>query len=126
METLVRVEGQRWAIEDAFETAKTELGLTHNETRSWHGWHRHVSLVMLAMLTSGFAISSALRPRGEEDAGHAEAVLATATSRSRWLLGQVVVTVAGSALRSGRIHRARLVVKTGDGRRVVRIVRLRR
>ena len=23
-------------------------GLDHNETRSWHGWHRHVSLVMLA------------------------------------------------------------------------------
>jgi SRSO17 transposase len=48
IETLVQVEGRRWAIEDAFETAKTELGLTHNETRSWHGWHRHVSLVMLA------------------------------------------------------------------------------
>ena len=46
--TLVAVEGQRWAIEDAFETAKNELGLDHNETRSWHGWHRHVSLVMLA------------------------------------------------------------------------------
>jgi SRSO17 transposase len=46
--TLVRVEGHRWAIEDAFETAKNELGLDHNETRSWHGWHRHVSLVMLA------------------------------------------------------------------------------
>ena len=37
IETLVRVEGGRWAIEDAFETAKTELGLDHNETRSWHG-----------------------------------------------------------------------------------------
>jgi SRSO17 transposase len=48
IQTLVRVEGHRWAIEDAFETAKTELGLTHHETRSWHGWHRHVSLVMLA------------------------------------------------------------------------------
>jgi SRSO17 transposase len=48
IETLVKVEGQRWAIEDAFETAKNELGLDHNETRSWHGWHRHVSLVMLA------------------------------------------------------------------------------
>jgi SRSO17 transposase len=48
IETLVMVEGHRWAIEDAFETAKTELGLDHNETRSWHGWHRHVSLVMLA------------------------------------------------------------------------------
>jgi SRSO17 transposase len=29
--------------------AKTELGLDHNETKSWHGWHRHVSLVMLAL-----------------------------------------------------------------------------
>jgi SRSO17 transposase len=47
-ETLVKIEGHRWAIEDAFETAKSELGLDHNETRSWHGWHRHVSLVMLA------------------------------------------------------------------------------
>jgi SRSO17 transposase len=46
--TLVAVEGRRWAIEDGFETAKTELGLDHNETRSWHGWHRHVSLVMRA------------------------------------------------------------------------------
>jgi hypothetical protein len=55
---LVRVEGQRWAIEDAFETAKTELGLTHNETRSWHGWHRHVSLVMLA-----FAMMAVVRQR---------------------------------------------------------------
>ncbi len=48
MGALVSVEGKRWAIEDAFETAKNELGLDHNETRSWHGWHRHVSLVMLA------------------------------------------------------------------------------
>ncbi len=48
IETLVAVEGRRWSIEDAFETAKNELGLGHNETRSWHGWHRHVSLVMLA------------------------------------------------------------------------------
>jgi SRSO17 transposase len=48
IETLVAVEGQRWSIEDSFETSKNELGLDHNETRSWHGWHRHVSLVMLA------------------------------------------------------------------------------
>lgn len=56
--TLVAVEGRRWAIEDAFETAKTELGLDHNETRSWAGWHRHVSLVMLA-----FAMMAAVRHR---------------------------------------------------------------
>ena len=56
IETLVQVEGTRWAIEDAFETAKNELGLDHNETRSWHGWHRHVSLVMLA-----FALLAAVK-----------------------------------------------------------------
>jgi SRSO17 transposase len=61
IETLVRVEGARWAIEDACETAKTELGLAHNETRSWHGWHRHVSLVMLA-----FAMLAAVRRRANE------------------------------------------------------------
>jgi SRSO17 transposase len=48
IETLVAVEGHRWAIEDSFETAKNEFGLDHNESRSWHGWHRHVSMVMLA------------------------------------------------------------------------------
>jgi SRSO17 transposase len=56
VEALVKVEGHRWAIEDSFETAKNELGLDHNETRSWHGWHRHVSLVMLA-----FAMMAAIR-----------------------------------------------------------------
>src|ERR1700752_1668974 len=55
---LVAVEGRRWAIEDSFETAKNELGLDHNESRSWHGWHRHVSLVMLA-----FAMMAAIRHR---------------------------------------------------------------
>jgi len=58
LEVLVRVEGHRWAIEDSFETAKNELGLDYNETRSWHGWHRHVSLVMMA-----FAMMAAIRRR---------------------------------------------------------------
>ena len=49
IETLVAVEGHRWAIEDSFETAKNEFGLDHNESRSWHGSHRHVSMVMLAL-----------------------------------------------------------------------------
>ncbi|MBW4332108.1 IS701 family transposase, partial [Stakelama sp. CBK3Z-3] len=39
-------------------TAKNELGLDHNETRSWHGWHRHVSLVLLA-----FAMMAVVRYR---------------------------------------------------------------
>jgi SRSO17 transposase len=61
IDALVRVEGHRWAIEDSFETAKNELGLDHNETRSWHGWHRHVSLVMLA-----FAMMAAIRHKASQ------------------------------------------------------------
>src|SRR3712207_9467290 len=60
IETLVRVEGQRWAIEEAFETAKTELGLTHNETRSWHGWHRHVDRKSTRLNSSHANISYAV------------------------------------------------------------------
>ncbi len=60
METLVGVERHRWAIEDSFETAKNELGLDHKETRSWHGWNRHVSLVMLA-----FAMLASIRTRAD-------------------------------------------------------------
>ena len=56
IKTLVGIEGHRWAIEDSFETAKNEFGLDHNETRSWQGWHRHVSFVMLA-----FAMMAAIR-----------------------------------------------------------------
>ena len=58
IKALVKVEGHRWAIEDSFETAKNELGFDHNETRSWHGWHRHVSMVMLT-----FAMMTVIRHR---------------------------------------------------------------
>jgi SRSO17 transposase len=45
---LVRVAGTRWAIEACFEAAKGEVGLDQYEVRSWSGWHRHVTLAMLA------------------------------------------------------------------------------
>jgi SRSO17 transposase len=61
IETLVTVEGHRWSIEDSFETAKNEFGLDHNETRSWHGWHRHVSVVMMA-----FAMMAAIRHQANQ------------------------------------------------------------
>jgi SRSO17 transposase len=46
--TLVRVAGRRWTIESCFEAAKGEVGLDEYEVRSWTGWHRHVTLAMLA------------------------------------------------------------------------------
>lgn len=45
---LAGVAGLRWTIETCFETTKSELGLDHCEARSWHAWHRHMSLVIAA------------------------------------------------------------------------------
>lgn len=61
IDALVRVKGHRWAIEDSFGTTKKELGLGHHETRSWHGWHRRISLVMLA-----FAMMAVIRHHANE------------------------------------------------------------
>lgn len=45
---LVQVAGTRWTIESCFEAAKGEVGLDQYEVRSWCGWHRHITLAMLA------------------------------------------------------------------------------
>ena len=45
---LVRVAGTRWTIEACFEAAKGEVGLDQYEVRSWTGWHRHITLALLA------------------------------------------------------------------------------
>jgi ABC-2 type transport system permease protein len=55
------------------------------------------AMMMLAVIVCGFAISSTLRPRGEEDDGRLEVVLATALPRERWLLAHVTMTVLGTA-----------------------------
>jgi SRSO17 transposase len=45
---LAAAAGLRWTIEECFLRAKDDLGLDHCEARSWHGWHRHMSLVIAA------------------------------------------------------------------------------
>jgi SRSO17 transposase len=46
--TLVRVSGLRWPVEMAIEEAKGELGMDHYETRTWRGWHHHMTQTFLA------------------------------------------------------------------------------
>ena len=38
----------RWRVESCFEEAKGETGLDEDEVRSGTGWHRHITLSMLA------------------------------------------------------------------------------
>lgn len=48
LETMVQIAQARWRIEECFKLAKDSLGLGEYEVRSWHGWHRHITLVLAA------------------------------------------------------------------------------
>ncbi|SDP23319.1 hypothetical protein SAMN04487981_118146 [Streptomyces sp. cf386] len=47
---LVRVAGARRSIEECFQAAKGQVGLTHYEVSHWTSWHRHITLALLALL----------------------------------------------------------------------------
>ncbi len=76
-EDLIRVAGARWAIEDCFQTAKTEVGLDHYQVRRYDAWYRHITLAMLAH--TYLAITAVIAPKA----------LATASSQSRWARSSV-------------------------------------
>ncbi len=45
---MVSVAWARHDIEQLLKEGKDQLGMADYEVRSWHGWHRHMTLVMLA------------------------------------------------------------------------------
>jgi SRSO17 transposase len=53
LSTMVQAIGARWRIEEDLEASK-DLGLDHSEVRSYLGWYRHITLVLLA---SAFLVS---------------------------------------------------------------------
>jgi SRSO17 transposase len=65
---LVLVAGARWAIEDLFELAKGDCGLDGYEVRSWTGWHRHVTLSLLALAVVSVIRSRVPSPRRKKGA----------------------------------------------------------
>ncbi len=52
--------------------------------------------ILVALIGAAFTVSSALRPRSEEDDRRVEALLATGLTRRNWLLGHLSVTVLGT------------------------------
>ncbi|MBG7605969.1 MAG: polyketide antibiotic transporter [Actinobacteria bacterium] len=56
------------------------------------------AVLMLALVATGFTISSVLRLRSEELAGRADPILATPTSRRRWVLSHLAVAVGGTVI----------------------------
>ncbi len=78
---LIRVAGTRWRVEECLELATGECGLGEHEVRSWTGWHRHVTLRLLALAVVAVIRSRVPPPRRKmgasgnpgERAGGAEA-----------------------------------------------------
>jgi SRSO17 transposase len=68
---LIGVAGSRWAIEECFQTAKTETGLDQYQVRRYDAWYRHITLAMLAH--AYLAVTAATAPKA----------LAAASSQSR-------------------------------------------
>src|SRR5918998_5497560 len=66
---LVRIAGMRWRIESCFEEAKGETGLDEYEVRAWTGWHRHITLSMLAHAYLTIVRQHAIGGRGPRWAG---------------------------------------------------------
>jgi SRSO17 transposase len=62
LDELVRAAGARWTIDDMFKQAKGLVGLDQYEVRSWQGWHRHVTLALLAFAALTIATGKGGRP----------------------------------------------------------------
>jgi SRSO17 transposase len=62
LRTTVRLGKIRWRIEHDYRELKHGLGLNHFEGRSFTGWHRHVTLVVLAQ---AFATMLRLDPKAD-------------------------------------------------------------
>ena len=69
---LIRIAGRRWSVEDSFEAAKGEVGLDEYEVRKWDGWHRHITLCLLA-----HAFLVVMRSVAEQEEGAAKGGIST-------------------------------------------------
>jgi SRSO17 transposase len=109
---LVRVAGRRWTIEACFEAAKSEVGLDHYEVRSWVGWHRHITLAMLAHAYLTVLRKAAAGGKSERrSAGRASPPDRTRAAAPRLAAG------LGPATKSKRHHRLVELAKTPSATR---------
>jgi SRSO17 transposase len=92
---LVRVAGMRWSVEEQFQAAKGQAGLDHYQVRTWTGWHRFVTLAMLALaflMASAAAAAPAPAPPADPwlHARHRGPIALTAPEVRRLFHGLVI------------------------------------
>lgn len=99
--TMVQAIGARWRIEEDLEANK-DLGLDHYEVRSYVGWYRHITLVMLA---TAFLVGICVQENPPLPAEHeaplappVQALIALTTSEVRHLLARLIWPAPSGAL----------------------------
>jgi SRSO17 transposase len=91
--TMVQAIGARWAIEEDLQACK-DLGLDHYEVRSYLGWYRHLTLVLLAYAFLVSICVQAPRPlppaARDQSAQPAPALIPLTPSEVRHLLAHLI------------------------------------
>jgi SRSO17 transposase len=98
----IRMSGLRWPVETTLEEGKGEVGLDHNETRTWPGWHHHLSHAFLAQL---FLVHLRVRWSGHAalTTAQARALIAQAIEEEAWPLRNMPAIIS---YRQSRNHAA--------------------
>src|SRR5438876_2838734 len=98
---MVKAIGARWHIEEDFENAK-DIGLDHYEVRSFTGWYRYITLVMVALgFLTGICATErcSTSPPAPSGPPTRPAVLALTVPEVRHLLAQLIWPSSSSACR---------------------------
>ncbi len=96
---MVQAIGARWRIEEDLEASKA-LGLAHYEGRSYLGWYRHITLILLAcafllaITVQHHLTAAAHRAQSAADA----ALIPLTTSEARHVLARLFFPLPTSAL----------------------------
>jgi hypothetical protein len=95
---MVQAIGARWRIEEDLHASKG-LGLDHYEGRSYLGWYRHITLVLLAY---AFLVHITVHHRRSASASSAESAASTqlillTTTEARHLLAHLFFPTPTSA-----------------------------
>jgi SRSO17 transposase len=97
LEEMTRAIGARWCIEEEFEHAK-DIGLDQYEVRSFAGWFRHVTLVLLVLATLTVICAKERRSSVASESDQASQFpIALTVPEVRCLLGRLLFPLSRSA-----------------------------
>lgn len=88
--TMAQAYGARWSIEEDLQASKA-LGLDQYEVRSYQGWYRHITLVLLAYAFLLSCCLLATPPTQDPQASPSPALIALTVSEVRHLLAHLLL-----------------------------------